>query len=141
MQIVHLLDPGLGAIPYSSQRRFASSPRDKLAHRLRNVQSTAGKIRRRLRNERRVPDLGATSAARALAGDEHVLDALDRLAGCDELALDREHLQRMIDEPDLHEHELGSLVSAAWAARSVQEIAHELSGPGRQEQAKLAVAA
>ncbi|MHC4785607.1 MAG: asparagine synthase-related protein [Planctomycetota bacterium] len=135
MQIVHQLDAELGAIPYSSNRRFASSPRQKLARRLRTVQSAAGRIRSRLRNERRVPDLGATSVARALAHDEQVVDALDSLARRDELNLDREHVQRMIDDPDAHEHELGALVSAAWAARSAQEIAGELDGPSLREAA------
>jgi asparagine synthase (glutamine-hydrolysing) len=126
MEIVHDLDPELGAIPYSSNRRYASSPRQKLARRLRTVQTAAGKIRRRLRNQRCAPDLGAASVAGVLTRDEEVVDALDRLARRDELQLDREHIQQMIDEPDQHEHEIGALVSAAWAARSAEEIASEL---------------
>ncbi|MHC4101978.1 MAG: asparagine synthase-related protein, partial [Planctomycetota bacterium] len=126
MEIVHALAPELGTIPYSSNRRFASSPREKLARRLRTMHTAAGKIRRRLRNERHAPDLGAVSVARALSRDEQVVDALDRLAARDELELDREHVQRMIDEPEHYEHELGALVSAAWAARSADEIREEL---------------
>jgi asparagine synthase (glutamine-hydrolysing) len=138
MEIVHDLEPELGAIPYSSNRRFASSPREKLARRLRTVQTAAGKIRRRLRNERCTPDLGAASVARALTRDEQVVDALDRLAQRDELQLDRERLQRMIDDPEHHEHELGALVSAAWAARSAEEIAGELKEEARSESVRVA---
>ncbi|MHC4219756.1 MAG: asparagine synthase-related protein [Planctomycetota bacterium] len=133
MEIVHDLDAELGAIPYSSNRRFASTHRARLARRLRTVQSAAGRIRRRFRNERHAPDLGAVSVARALADNEQVVDALDRLAERGELELDRKHLQRMIDEPDQNEHELGALVSAAWGAQSVEGIARELEEGAAQE--------
>ena len=75
----------------------------------------AGKIGRRLRAERREPDLGAASAARVLADNASAVDALDRLAEREELELDRGSLQRMIDEPDRHEHELGAMRIVAWA--------------------------
>jgi asparagine synthase (glutamine-hydrolysing) len=136
MQIVHELQPDLGAIPYSANRRYASTPRARLAHRLRTVQTAAGRIRSRLRQERGGPEPDPMPVARALARHEQVGDALDRLAGRDDLRLDRAHLQRMIDDPDPHEHELGALVSAAWAARSAEEIAAEIRrepGPERIE--------
>jgi hypothetical protein len=138
MQIVHQLDPGLGAIPYSSNRRYAPTSRARMARRLRTVQSAAGRIRSRLRNDRRVPDPVATSVARGFAHDEQIVDELDRLARRDELKLDRQYLQRMLDDPDHHVHELGALVSAAWAARSAQEIARELTQGSCESVMKLA---
>jgi asparagine synthase (glutamine-hydrolysing) len=138
MAIVHDLDRDLGAIPYSSDRRYAGTRRAKLAGRLRTVGSAAGKIGKRLRAERREPDLGAASVARVLADNASVVDALDRLAEREELELDRAHVQRMIDEPRRHEHELGALVSAAWAARSVEQIVEELEQESRGREVKEA---
>ena len=118
MKAIHELAPELGAIAFAGRRRTTG----KLS-----LGSFAYKLHRRLRNRRADPDLGAVSAVRALTRDESVVSSLRRLAERDEASLDAGYVERMIATPDRFEHELGTLISAAWATECAETIAGELS--------------
>ena len=119
LKAVRELAPELAAIPFAGRRRMATG-----WEKLRAVEH---KVRRRLRNRRADPDLGAMSAAKALTQDEAVVSSLRRLAERDETNLDVGGVERMIAGPDRFEYELGTLISAAWAAQCAEAIAGELN--------------
>jgi len=118
LKTIHELAPELGGIAFAGRRRTTG----KLS-----LGAVASKLHRRLRNRCADADLGAISAVRALTRDESVVSSLRRLTERDETNLDAGQVERMIATPDRFEHELGTLISAAWAADCAETIASELS--------------
>ena len=119
MSIIAELDAALGAIPFSS------------------VRSTGGKIRRRLRGRRCAADLGARTTTATLVLDDSVTDSLHRLCRRDEMRLDTDRVAEMIEVPDQFEHELGTLLTAAWAAEAAQAISRDLQSSHSVETMRL----
>ncbi|MHC4416210.1 MAG: hypothetical protein ACYS0G_13090 [Planctomycetota bacterium] len=126
MKIIRDLDAGLGGIPYSSHRRYGPGPGARLRQRIGALRSAAGKVRRGGARQRAVPDLGAATVASALAWDESVRRSLWRLAERGEMDIRPEHLERMLGTPAAWEHELGALVTAAWAAEAADAVSSDL---------------
>ncbi len=124
MKIIDELAPELGRLPYSDNRRFATVGIAKLAQRLHNLRSTGLKIRERMAGHRGTPDLGAQSVSAVLLRDESVLSLVHTL--CSTMNLCRENIERMIAAPAACERELGTLITAAWAAESARTVAREL---------------
>ncbi len=124
MKIIDELTPQLGRLPYSGDRRFATARIAKLAQRLRHLRSTGTKIRKRLAVRRGAPDLGAQGVSAVLLGDDSVRSVVQTLSST--MNLCQEHIERMIAAPDTCERELGTLITAAWAAESARNVAREL---------------
>jgi hypothetical protein len=55
--------------------------------------------------------------------------AVMRLAENSTLDLDPDGIRHMLDAPTTTGHELGMLITAAWAARAVESVAAELRSP------------
>lgn len=126
MRLIHQLDAALGEIRYSGGRAYARTSGAKLRQRVRRFYSAARKIRRRLADHRAAPDQGADLAADALVQNESVREAIRGLSERPELNVRGEHVERMLATPRLYEHELGVLLSTAWAQRTAQSIARQL---------------
>jgi hypothetical protein len=138
MQLIHKLDPWLGDQPYSMNRRRARSTPAALAARYRTLRTAARKVRRRLRRQRTPPDQGAPAAAQALAQDDSVRRSLAALVDQADIHLRGEQLHRMLDAPSDFEHELGVLISAGWAGRTVEALACRLRPAAREERMRPA---
>lgn len=125
MKLIHQLDAVLGEIPYSGGRAYARTFGAKLRQRVSRFSTAARKIHRRLGNGRKTPDQGADLAAEALMQNESVREVIRGLPERPELNLRCEHVDRMLATPRLYEHELGVLLSAAWAQQTAQSIARQ----------------
>lgn len=126
MSLIHQLDAALGEIRYSGGRAYARTCGAKLRQRVRRFSSAARKIRRRLADHRAAPDQGADLAADALVQNESVREAIRDLSERPELNVRCEHIERMLATPRLYEHELGALLTTAWAHQTAQSIARQL---------------
>ncbi len=126
MRLIHQLDAALGEIRYSGGRAYARTFAAKLRQRVCRFSSAARKIRRRLADHRAAPDQGADLSADALVQNESVREAIRGLSERPELNVRREHVERMLATPRLYEHELGVLLSTAWAHQTAQSIARQL---------------
>ena len=125
MNVIHQLVPELGTLPYAGHTRTAHGSAATLQA-VRRLHRLERKIRRRLSNTRAEPDLGAASVSAVLVGDESVRHSLRCLAKRDDLELNPRHLERMINEPCAFTHELGALMTAAWAAEAAEAVAEDL---------------
>lgn len=138
MKLIHKLDAWLGDRPYTMNRRYAPSPAAAFAARIRTLRSAARKVGRRLRRRRTPPDQGAPIVAQALAQDESVRHSLRALVDRADIHLRGEQLHRMLDAPSAFEHELGVLISAAWAGQTAEALSGRLRSAARGEQIRSA---
>lgn len=100
--LIHELAAPLEEIPYAGHK------------------STVRRISGRLHRRPARPDLGAATTATALVKDVSIRQSLHELGR--ELDLRGEYLDRLIAAPATHPHELGVLVTAAWAAERVAAL-------------------
>jgi hypothetical protein len=110
---IEQLAPALSRVPY------AGGP-------MRPWYDTARRLHRRLTDRPPQPDLGADRAAAILAGNPWVQRGLEKLAGRKDLAFEGEGLARLMATPAAFTHELGVLITAAWAVEALQRITDEL---------------
>ncbi|UCD75708.1 MAG: hypothetical protein JSV91_02100 [Phycisphaerales bacterium] len=126
MRIIHQLSDELAAIPFSGGRLHASDLSGAARKLRQKASSSVRKISRRLRNRRASADLGARGTAAALAGKEGARRSLRRFVDETGRQIRPEHVERMLASPAHFEHELGVLLTAAWAHDSVDELAGRL---------------
>lgn len=110
-RIIHQLVGDLAVIPFPR----AASPVPKLLG--------------RLGGRRAAPNRGAATTAALLFEHDSVVTSLRRLAERDEYRLDPGCIDRMIERPGVFEHELGVLLTTAWAAEAVDALAEDLRAP------------
>jgi asparagine synthase (glutamine-hydrolysing) len=125
MSLMHRLNPELAAIPFSHGRRYATGVAARMRIGAATLRSKGGKILRRLGARRAASDLGAAGVAEMLARDPSVQGALQELAGQSHLPVHAEGVSRLIAAPHARPHELGALLSAAWAAQAAAAITED----------------
>jgi hypothetical protein len=125
--LIGQLAPSLAKIPFAGQSMLSATPLKRAFGIAENCRRTISKIHRRVRSARKSPDLGAAITATRFASDD--ASRLTLLEAADSVAFPprRQALDAILEQPATYAHELGALMTAAWAAREVRDLSRELA--------------
>lgn len=134
MQIIYDLVPEIGTIRYSHNRSYMTTPLSRLKQGVRKVNTTAGKIKKRLAKHRSAPDQGASSVSKVLFEDKAIQQSILEFAVRDEICAQEGRIMQMFASPSRYSHELGVLLSAAWGAKTLQQVSREITAASEENQ-------
>lgn len=119
------LAPGLAGVPYAGGSGRSSNPVGRWAV---TASEAASKVRRRLTGAGGSPDRGSREAIEGLMGSPEVRAALGELVSPSVLGVRPDFLENAAGDPAGPVHELGALITSAWAWRAVSALGAGMTG-------------
>lgn len=119
---IYDIDAALGVIPYCGGEVYGDGLLDRIRMRTETARKLAGKVFKRLRRKRNLPDLGRLGAMRALVGLPEVRASIESFLSAHGDDMAPSGAEGLYGSPDHNEHDIGMLLTCAWAHERLGEL-------------------